>query len=259
MIPELKDADLRPVLHDQGRRQGGRPRPRGRLRHRPGARRRDRGRERPGPGDHSSASRSPCAGDGARRLRRERHRRGRDRHAGRRGAGLRRGLPSSRRVRRVEVRAASTPLPEPAGALRRRPRPVQRAGDAEGAPGGAARRRPSGSSASRSGTSSSRCSASSSGRRSSAARRRSSRSPGSAGLLGPPRGPAAPPAARAQGGAPRAGPHFRPRPLPGRGLRDVTVDGVVQVDRKGEAFCASCAALVRERTPAAPPPEGRTR
>jgi archaemetzincin len=36
--------------------------------------------------------------------------------------------------------------------------------------------------------------------------------------------------------------------------------GVVQVDRKGEAFCASCAALVRERTPAAvPPPEGRTR
>lgn len=35
--------------------------------------------------------------------------------------------------------------------------------------------------------------------------------------------------------------------------------GVVQVDRKGEAFCASCAALVRERTPAAAPPEGRTR
>jgi archaemetzincin len=35
--------------------------------------------------------------------------------------------------------------------------------------------------------------------------------------------------------------------------------GVVQVDRKGEAFCASCAALVREKTPAAaPPPEGRT-
>lgn len=33
--------------------------------------------------------------------------------------------------------------------------------------------------------------------------------------------------------------------------------GVVQVDRKGEAFCASCAALVRERTPAAP--GGRTR
>lgn len=32
--------------------------------------------------------------------------------------------------------------------------------------------------------------------------------------------------------------------------------GVVQVDRKGEAFCASCAALVRERTPAAAP-EGR--
>ena len=35
--------------------------------------------------------------------------------------------------------------------------------------------------------------------------------------------------------------------------------GVVQVDRKGEAFCASCAALVKERSPAAPPPEGRTR
>lgn len=35
--------------------------------------------------------------------------------------------------------------------------------------------------------------------------------------------------------------------------------GVVQVDRKGEAFCSSCAALVRERTPAAGPPEGRTR
>jgi archaemetzincin len=35
--------------------------------------------------------------------------------------------------------------------------------------------------------------------------------------------------------------------------------GVVQVDRKGEAFCASCAALVKERTPAAGPPEGRTR
>lgn len=35
--------------------------------------------------------------------------------------------------------------------------------------------------------------------------------------------------------------------------------GVVQVDRKGEAFCASCSALVGERTPAAPPPEGRTR
>lgn len=35
--------------------------------------------------------------------------------------------------------------------------------------------------------------------------------------------------------------------------------GVVQVDRKGEALCGSCAALVRERTPVAPPPEGRTR
>lgn len=35
--------------------------------------------------------------------------------------------------------------------------------------------------------------------------------------------------------------------------------GVVQVDRKGEAFCSSCAALVRERTPVAGPPEGRTR
>ena len=34
--------------------------------------------------------------------------------------------------------------------------------------------------------------------------------------------------------------------------------GVVQVDRKGEAFCSSCAALVRERTPVAMPPEGRT-
>jgi predicted Zn-dependent protease len=31
------------------------------------------------------------------------------------------------------------------------------------------------------------------------------------------------------------------------------------VDRKGEAFCASCAALLKERTPAAPrPTEGRT-
>ena len=34
--------------------------------------------------------------------------------------------------------------------------------------------------------------------------------------------------------------------------------GVVQVDRKGESLCASCAALVKERTPAARPPEGRT-
>jgi archaemetzincin len=35
--------------------------------------------------------------------------------------------------------------------------------------------------------------------------------------------------------------------------------GIVMVDRKGEAFCASCAALVKERTPAAPrPTEGRT-
>lgn len=34
--------------------------------------------------------------------------------------------------------------------------------------------------------------------------------------------------------------------------------GVVQVDRKAESFCAGCAALVKERTPAAPP-EGRTR
>lgn len=34
--------------------------------------------------------------------------------------------------------------------------------------------------------------------------------------------------------------------------------GVVQVDRKGESLCASCAALVKERTPAAAP-EGRTR
>ena len=33
--------------------------------------------------------------------------------------------------------------------------------------------------------------------------------------------------------------------------------GVVQVDRKAESFCAGCAALVRERTPAATP-EGRT-
>jgi len=32
--------------------------------------------------------------------------------------------------------------------------------------------------------------------------------------------------------------------------------GVVQVDRKGEAFCVSCAALVRERTPVALPPKG---
>ena len=32
--------------------------------------------------------------------------------------------------------------------------------------------------------------------------------------------------------------------------------GVVQVDRKGEAFCAACAALLRERAPA-PVPEGR--
>ena len=32
--------------------------------------------------------------------------------------------------------------------------------------------------------------------------------------------------------------------------------GVVQVDRKGEAFCAACTALIRERTPA-PAPEGR--
>jgi len=35
--------------------------------------------------------------------------------------------------------------------------------------------------------------------------------------------------------------------------------GVVQVDRKGDAFCASCAALVREGSPATPSPEGRTR
>lgn len=35
--------------------------------------------------------------------------------------------------------------------------------------------------------------------------------------------------------------------------------GVVQVDRKGESLCASCAALVKDRTPAAPPPEGRRR
>lgn len=34
--------------------------------------------------------------------------------------------------------------------------------------------------------------------------------------------------------------------------------GIVQVDRKGESLCASCAALVKERTPA-PGPEGRTR
>lgn len=32
--------------------------------------------------------------------------------------------------------------------------------------------------------------------------------------------------------------------------------GVVQVDRKGESFCAACAALLRERTPAVAP-EGR--
>lgn len=29
--------------------------------------------------------------------------------------------------------------------------------------------------------------------------------------------------------------------------------GVVQVDRKGESFCAACAALVREKSPASPP------
>lgn len=29
--------------------------------------------------------------------------------------------------------------------------------------------------------------------------------------------------------------------------------GVVQVDRKGESFCAACAALVKEKTPASPP------
>ena len=34
--------------------------------------------------------------------------------------------------------------------------------------------------------------------------------------------------------------------------------GVVQVDRKGEVFCTSCAALLKERTPAGGPPEGRT-